>query len=256
MPTTRRHDDDTSSVLLHAAGSLRGALSEVAAAFEAAAGFGVTARYGASGLLREEIAGGARAEVFASADMGHPRWFATTGKSGPVRLFARNALCALVRGEIAVDSATLLDRMLAVDVKIGTSTPKADPSGDYAFAVFRRAEAVRPGAAAALAAKALQLTGGRTSPAPPPGRNVYGALVAARQADIFLTYRTNAIVAVHENPGQRMVDLPESLAVEADYGLTVMRSASTAAQRFADFILSSPGQRILASHGFSPTRPR
>jgi molybdate transport system substrate-binding protein len=54
--------------------------------------------------------------------------------------FARNKLCALVKPGLAVDGTTLLERMLDKDVKVGTSTPKADPSGDYAFEVFRRAE--------------------------------------------------------------------------------------------------------------------
>ena len=43
-------------VLLHAAGSLRSALTEVAAAFEAAAGHKVQAKFGASGTLKDEIA--------------------------------------------------------------------------------------------------------------------------------------------------------------------------------------------------------
>lgn len=171
-------------------------------------------------------------------------------------MFTRNALCALVRAGVAAETATLLDRLLAADVKVGTSTPKADPSGDYAFELFRKAEAIRPGAAAVLEGKALQLTGGPASPAPPRGRSVYGVLVAEGKADIFLTYCTNATVAARENPGQRVVALPEPLAVGADYGLTVMGGASPAAQRLADYILSVPGQRILADHGFSPPARR
>lgn len=58
-------------------------------------------------------------------------------------------------------------------------------------------------------------------------------------------------MAARENPDQRMIALPEPLAVGADYGLTVMLTASPAAQRFADFILSPQAQRILAAHGFS-----
>ena len=88
--------------------------------------------------------------------------------------------------------------MLDPAVKLGTSTPKADPSGDYAFELFERVErsgARRPGGPL-LADKALQLTGGPNSPPPPAGRNVYGMLVATGQADVFLTYCTNAVVAV------------------------------------------------------------
>src|SRR5262245_58430112 len=143
-------------VVLHAAGSLRTALTEVAGAFEAAAGPKVQAKYGASGTLKEEIARGAHAEVFASANMEHPQALAAAGKSGPVVLFARNRLCALVRPGLAVEPATLLDRMLDPHVKLGTSTPRADPSGDYAWEVFRKADRLRPGAFAALATKAAQ----------------------------------------------------------------------------------------------------
>src|SRR5262245_31124587 len=92
--------------------------------------------------------------------MEHPQALATAGKSGPVVLFARNRLCALVRPGLAVESATILDRMLDANVKLGTSTPRADPSGDYAWEVFRKADSLRPGAFAVLAGKALQLTGG------------------------------------------------------------------------------------------------
>jgi molybdate transport system substrate-binding protein len=137
-------------VLLHAAGSLRAALTEVAAAFETATGVGVQAKFGPSGVLKDEIAGGAAAEVFASANMEHPQALAKAKRSGPVVLFARNRLCALVRPGLKVETATLLERMLDPKVKLGTSTPKADPSGDYAFEVFRKAEAISRGAQAAL----------------------------------------------------------------------------------------------------------
>ena len=84
------------TVLLHAAGSLRGALTDVSEAFRASSGTKVQAKYGPSGLLKDEIAGGAKAEVFASANMEHPQALASAKKSGPVVLFARNRLCALV----------------------------------------------------------------------------------------------------------------------------------------------------------------
>lgn len=238
-------------VLPHAAGSLRTALTEVAAAFEATSGQKVEAKYGPSGTLKDEIAGGMRAEVFASANMEHPQALATAGKSGPVVLFARNRLCALVRPGLAVEPATLLDRMLDPDVKLGTSTPRADPSGDYAWEVFRKADELKPGAFATLEKKALQLTGGPAAPIAPAGRSLYGMLVAEGKADIFLTYCTGALEAQKQNAGQQIVALPDALAVGADYGLTVLTGASPQAYQFAMFILSVDGQRVLARHGFA-----
>ncbi len=242
-------------VHLYAAGSLRDALDETRAAFTQATGIAVEPKYGPSGLLKDEIAAGANADVFASANMDHPQALVHEGKGGPVVLFARNRLCALVRPGLAVDQTTLLDRILDPAIKLGTSTPKSDPSGDYAWEVFRKADALRPGAFATLSTKALQLMGGPNSPPAPAGRVLYGALVADGKADIFLTYSTGARAAQRENPDQSIVEFPEALAVGADYGLTVMLNAPPAAYRFAVFVLSG-GQRILANQGFvAPNLP-
>jgi ABC-type molybdate transport system substrate-binding protein len=190
--------------------------------------------------------------VFASANMEHPQALHDAGKSGPVTRFARNTLCALVKPGFTVTSANLLERMLDANVKLGTSTPKADPSGDYAIEVFRKAEAIKPGTQAILEQKALQLTGSANSAAPPAGRAVYGWHVAEGRADIFLTYCTNALAAQKQNPGQQIVALSDKLSVGADYGLTVIDGAPPAATAFADFIASAEEQKILASHGFAP----
>ena len=240
------------TVQLYAAGSLKAALDEISKAYENSTSNKVEAKYGPSGLLKDEISGGAKADVFASANMEHPQDLHDKKKSGPVVRFARNKLCALVRPGMKVDSGSLLDRMLDPNVKLGTATPKADPSGDYAFEVFRKAETIKPGAQHALEEKALQLTGSPASAVPPGGRAVYGWHVAEGRADIFLTYCTNAKAALEQYPDQQSVMLPEVLAVAADYGLTVMEGAPAGAQAFAQFILSQTGQSILARHGFAP----
>jgi ABC-type molybdate transport system substrate-binding protein len=239
-------------VRLYAAGSLRGALTEIGKAFEAKENVIVAGTFGPSGLLRGRIAKGEPAEVFASANMTHPESLAKDGKAGPVRLFARNRLCALAAPGVKVDTATLLERMLDPAVKLGISTPKADPSGDYAFELFAKAEALRPGARAALEGKALKLTGGKDSPPPPKDRSQYGQIVAEGKAHMFLTYCTNALQAQKEHPEQRIVQVPEALAVGADYGLTVVKGARPQAERLAEFILAPAGQAILASFGFAP----
>ena len=239
-------------IRLYAAGSLKDALSEVARAHEAASGGKVEAKFAPSGLLKDEIAGGAPADIFASANMTHPRALQDAGKSGPVIRFARNTLSALVRPGLEVDSASLLATLLDPQVRLATSTPGADPSGDYAFAMFDKAEALRPGARTALECKALKLTGGEGSAAPPGGRSLYGWHIAEGRADIFLTYRTNALAALAQYPGQKCVTLPAELAVAADYGLTIMKGASAEAQAFAQYIVSATGQDILARHGFAP----
>lgn len=238
-------------VRLYAAGSLRTAMTEIAQAFMAAGGPPVVATFGSSGLLRERIEGGEPADVFASADMGNPEALARAGRASAPVLFARNRLCALLSPGIAATPDTLLQLMLDPQIRIGTSTPKADPSGDYTWQLFEKAEKQRPGAYATLDAKALKLTGGPNSPAPPGNRSLYGLMITEHKAEIFLTYCTNAILAVREVQDARMVTLPETLAVGADYGLTTMNNAAPGAARFATFVLSEKAKSILVRHGFT-----
>jgi molybdenum ABC transporter molybdate-binding protein len=243
---------DEVTLRVYAAGSLNAAMTAMAAAFTAAGGPPVTTVFGPSGLLRERIEKGEPAAVFASADVDHPQTLAREGRSGPAIVFARNRLCGLAAPGVEVTSESLLDRMLDPMVKLGTSTPKADPSGDYAWQLFEKADKVRPGAFAALDAKALKLVGGANAPAVPPGRTAYGMLIAERRADIFLTYCTNAAQATREVPGAHVVTIPEALAVGASYALTVIDPPLPGAERFALFVLSIRGQAILAEHGFTP----
>jgi molybdate transport system substrate-binding protein len=230
-------------------------MTDIAKAFAAKIGLQVRGKFGPSGLLEQEIAGGAKADVFASANMEYPRMLSGADKSGPVVRFARNKLCALVKPGLKVDGENFIDRMLDPAIKLGTSTPNSDPSGDYAFEVFRKIDAIRPGAGEILEKKALKLTGSATSAVPPAGRSVYGWHIAEGRADIFLAYCTAAAEAQKQYPDQQIVALPRALAVGAHYGLTVIKGAPPAAEQFAQFILAPAGQNILTGYGFAPGQP-
>ena len=241
------------TVILFAAGSLKAALSDVAQQFEVKHGgkVQIASTFAASGLLRERIEAGEPAHVFASADVGHPTKLARMGKAdGQGAVFARNQLCALAKEGPKVTSANLLDTLLDPAVRVGTSTPKADPSGDYAFALFAKTEALKPGAKAILEKKALQLTGGPTSEKAPAGRNLYGWVMESGKADVFLTYCTNAVLAKNEVHALQVVQISAELSVGAEYGMIVLNGAPQSARDLAQFILSDAGQTTLVKYGF------
>jgi ABC-type molybdate transport system substrate-binding protein len=237
-----------------AAGSLRAALTEVAKAWEAEApGRKLELGFGASGLLKDRLVAGERADLFASANMEHPQALAAAGKAAPPRAFASNRLCALGTPAFDATPATLVGKLLDPAVRVGTSTPKADPAGDYTWTMFERIEqAGHAGAFKRLSAKALQLTGGPNSPPPPKDRNVYGALMAAGAADVFITYCTNAVIAQREEPALRRIDVPGEVNVSASYGVVVLAGAPDEARAFVSFLLAPAGQAVLARHGFAP----
>jgi len=241
---------DAPVVRLHSAGSLRAAMADIAKAYGDLYGTRVEAVFGGSGGLQERLANGEPGDVFASADMGNPQALTQTGKAGPTVMFARNHLCALVRPGLKVAPENLLATMLKPSVKIGTSTPKNDPAGDYAWEMFQKADLQRPGSRATLEAKALKIGNVPGSLAIPTGvTNAVAWLFQEKRADIFLAYCTSAATA--ESAGITTLHLPPALQVEAHYGLTVLASANKeAAGQFAFYILSPAGQKILAQHGF------
>jgi molybdate transport system substrate-binding protein len=238
-----------SSVQLYSAGSLRGALTEAAQQFEAQTGANVALTFGASGLLRERIEKGEPAQVFASADMDHPLRLARAGGWKAPIVFALNQMCVLAAPSVKVTPDTLLDTLLRPEVRVGTSTPKADPAGDYAWELFRRADKLRPGAFALLDAKALKLTGGADAPKSPSSGNTYARIMSGGQADVFVTYCTNAVAVQLEAPTLQIISVPPDLQVAARYSLTA-REGDAAAARLVHYLLSPASQAVLRQHAF------
>jgi len=237
-------------ITLYAAGSLKGALSEVADAFSQRSGVAVKGVYGPSGLLRERIEKGEAVDVFASANMEHPRQLATDGFAPFVVRFTGNRLCAMAKPEVGLTTDNVLKKALSPQIKLGTSTPKADPAGDYTWKIFDKAEAMQAGAGQALKAKALQLVGGPNTEVIPAGRSAVPYIFATGKADMFIAYCTTGRAAQAEGVTLTVVNLPPKLTQSADYGMVVLNKASSSAQQLALFILSEKGQEILAKWGF------
>jgi molybdate transport system substrate-binding protein len=236
---------------IYAAGSLAAAFTEMVKVFPAAAGDIANPVFGPSGVLREGIERGDHVDVFASADMDQPRRLARSRDGSFVVMFTRNRLCALAKTRLGLTSGNLLDRLLDPSVRLATSTPGADPGGDYAWAVFARAEAVHPGAQAILQRKAMQLVGGPKSKPLVPGRGAVQGIFLTDRADVMLGYCSSGQAVMREIPGLTNVALPPSLTVGPAYGLIVLSDAPLAA-RFALFVLSEQGQAILRKYGFDP----
>jgi len=167
-----------------AAGSLRDVIGEFGERYNEATGTIITTGFGPSGALRERIEKGERADLFASADMGHPLKLLADRRAIRVDMFTRNALCAFAAPKVGLTSANFVDRLLDPAVKLGTSTPKSDPSGDYTWLMFRRMDAARPGAYATLDQKAQKIVGG---PGPVTGDPVADGLKTGT-IDVMIGY--------------------------------------------------------------------
>ena len=236
-----------------AAGSLAEAFNDLLRRFPAPPEAIAVPEFGPSGLMREKIEAGAPADLFASADMDQARRLTAGHPERSVINFTRNRLCALARKSVGLTADNMLDRMLDPAVRVGTSTPGADPGGDYAWAVFSRAEALHPGAKAQLEAKALPLVGGGTkTPLLVPGKGAVEGVFLADRADVMLGYCSGTAEVMRLVPDLTAVPVPQDLSVAPAYGMVLLNS-NPLSLRFAVFVMSEEGQAVLRSHGFSPT---
>jgi molybdate transport system substrate-binding protein len=235
-----------------AAGSLKVAFTAIFADYTKQYGGGFSPVWGPSGTLRERLQNGEAFDIFASAALPHAQALTDAGVSGPSVLFTRNALCIVTDAATALDSGNLVETLLKPDIKIGTSTPVADPAGDYTWEIFHRIEAQRPGAFKLLSEKAQQLFGGPAARASVNGRSPLLDALDQHQIDLFIYYCSGAREIVKASPKYKSVELPAALSVGPEYGLTVSRKASPGAADFAMYLLSPQGQASLKAFGFIP----
>lgn len=132
---------------------------------------------GLAGLLRARIEAGENCSLFASANMAHPQALLEQGKARAVQRFAGNALCLTAAAHCVAEQSTWLTLLSDPGLRIGTSTPGSDPSGDYTWQFFARFEAEF---GIALQPRALALVGAADSPgrARQPGLRRSGLLPA------------------------------------------------------------------------------
>lgn len=234
------------------AGSLTAAVSDLLRRFPAGPDGVAPPEFGPSGLMRQKIEAGADVDLFASADMAHARGLVAGHADRLVIHFTRNRLCALARPAIGLTADNMLDKLLDPAVRVATSTPGADPGGDYAWAVFARAEALHPGARATLEKKALPLVGGGDkTPLLVPGKGAVEGVFLADKADVMLGYCSSSPAIRKEIPALVNVPLPPSLSVGPAYGM-VLLNTKPVTLRFAAFVMSEAGQAVLRSYEFDP----
>lgn len=238
------------SVEVFSAGSLRGVVSELA---EEARPLGIVvkASFGGSGLMRERIEKGAKPDLLLSADLASPEKLEAQHRTVlPVIAFARNRMCIVSRRSAGLTHANLIDRLLAPGVKLKTSQPVGDPSGDYAWAIIDKINALHPGAGAILKQRA-QASFGLTAKPAHPGENPVLALFASHQVDVAITYCSGARTLKQEAPELASIEVPPALDPHPVDGVAVL-SARPEVLKLVLYLLSQKGQAILARQGLVP----
>ncbi|HEX3411948.1 MAG TPA: substrate-binding domain-containing protein [Stellaceae bacterium] len=242
---------DDPKLTVFAAGSLREALGAIAEDFGAAHKIQIRTEFGPSGRMRERIEHGEHADLFASADIGHARTVVEEGRATVMAMFARNSICALIPQTLGLTEATIVDKLLDPATRIGISTPKVDPLGDYTIDVYRRINQEHAGAADDLMARSTVIGVPPGGPEPRSGDTFADALQDG-SVDLEILYCSGRDRFARLLPTATMTPFPPALQVGPEYALAVLKNCDPLAAELALYMLSPKGQATLASSGFIP----
>lgn len=234
----------TTSLQLFAAGSLKRAFIPLCQQFSAETGIPVEVSFGPAGLLRERIEAGAPCDLFASANTVHPQALLQSGRALSVQSFAFNRLNLTARKTPETEYDDWLSLLANPALRLGTSTPGCDPSGDYTWQLFERLEKRLPDIG--LKQRAIKLVGGRDTLTVPEGQIASAWLIRNDYTDLFIGYAHYAL-ALENSDDLRILDLPDADNPRCEYQLALL---SKAAETLAAYIVAEEGQRFLAQAGF------
>ena len=223
-------------ITVSAAASLTNAFKDIAPLFEAAhPGAKVQLNFAASGALLAQIAKGAPADVFVSADQESMDQAQQQNllKAGQRRDVVSNALVVIVPAPAPRLPATLADLNQPAFARIAIGQPASVPVGRYAKSVLEAAKLWTPIEAKMIGASSV--------------RQVLD-YVARAEVDAGFVYATDAAIMPDKVKTAFAVPTPKPIL----YPVAVLAGAPNAAEaaKFVDFLFTPPAQAVLAKYGF------
>ncbi|MGQ9928183.1 MAG: molybdate ABC transporter substrate-binding protein [Chloroflexaceae bacterium] len=234
------------NIMIFAASSLTNAFETIGAAFKAVyPTTEITFNFASGQQLANQIAQGAPADVFATANRNHMQLVIDSGDvvNGADQLFARNRLVVITSLENPANITTFQDlAQPGLRLILGDSTTSA---GQNSLTVLARASAL-PAYTTAFSPTVLANVVSYESTV----RAVLAKIVLG-EGDAGIVFTTDAAV---EAARIQQIAIPDDVnVITTNFIAPIAASPNPAlAQAFVAYVLSAKGQKILASYGFIP----
>ncbi|HEX5399287.1 MAG TPA: molybdate ABC transporter substrate-binding protein [Verrucomicrobiae bacterium] len=223
-------------ITVSAAASLTDALKQIAANYEKQSGDKIIFNFGASSLLAQQIAAGAPANIFFSADEAQMNMLAKKGLIDPAtrKNILGNSLVVIVPSDSTLQIKSASDLANADVKQIALADPKAVPAGVYAKAWLAK----------------LQLWPA-IEPKVVPTENVRAALaaVASGNVDAGVVYKTDAAIS---KKVKIAYEVPRTDGPNISYPTALLKGSTlpAAAHKFLDYLSSKEAGQVFAQYGF------
>ena len=231
-----------------AAASLKESFNMIAAKYTRAhPNITVKLNLAGSQILEQQVASGAPADVFASADQTTMQKAVDAGLVGNSQVFVKNRLTVIIPAANPGNINTLKD-LSRKGVMIDIGAPPV-PAGKYSLQVLAKmAQSSNYGPAYENAVKANFVS---------QETDVKAVVnkVQLGEVDAGFVYVTDVTAAVSNKI--KMIDIPDNFNVIAQYPIAVTKSSahSNDARAFVQYILSPEGQAVLQQYHFIAFNP-
>ncbi|MGA7075515.1 MAG: molybdate ABC transporter substrate-binding protein [Halobacteriota archaeon] len=233
-----------------AAASLTDAFNEIGRSYQANhTDTNISFNFGGSQVLRTQIEQGARADVFASANLKQMNALKDQGlmNNSSITVFAKNKLAIIVPAANPANITNLSD-LARSGIKLVVGT-KDVPCGDYTIQMLNNT--------ANVTAYGPDFKNRTLANVVSQEPNVNGIVtkVALGEADAGIVYVSD--VPLQYKDKVQTIAIPDSVNVVAQYPIGVLSGTKNAqeAQSFIDFVKSPAGQTILQKYGFIVVYP-
>ncbi|PWB51630.1 MAG: molybdate ABC transporter substrate-binding protein [Anaerolineales bacterium] len=238
----------SSSLTVFAAASLTGAFQEMAANFEKAnPGVNIQLNLAGSQILSTQIAQGAPADIFASADHKNMDRLVEAGlvMTDTIKDFAINQLVVILPEGNPANVVTLSD-LVRPNLKI-VLADETVPAGKYARQVLANLGA-DPAYGPDFDTRVLANVVSNETDV----KQVV-TKVELGEADVGIVYTSDAIAASN----LPTIPIPDAYNITARYPIAVLAESQhqNLAEAFIEYILSAEGQAVLNRWGFNQPRP-
>jgi molybdate transport system substrate-binding protein len=200
--------------------------------------------FNGSQILEQQIANGAPADIFASADLTNMQKASNAGLVNASQIFVKNRLVVIIPASNPGNINSLKD-LTRKGIKIDIEA-KTVPAGNYTrqvLANMSKSADYGSGFGNAVLANVVS-----------EETNVKAVVqkVQLGEADAGFVYRSDVTAAVANK--LQFMTIPTAYNVTAQYPIAVVKSSthSSDAQAFIDFVLSTAGQDILQKYHFIP----
>ncbi len=201
-----------------------------------------------AGVLKGDIEEGAPCDIFLSANEKFQRQLKKKGFLNSYKVFAYDYLAAATpyNNPARVTKSNLIQKLMDTNVTLATSSPHADPAGDYTWEMFRIINRRFPEAFKKITDHTNHLIDAA----------MIMPVLESGNADLGILYESQLLELKRSGAKINIIPIPRKYNTKAKFTASILNQSryKTLDKDFIKLLFSKKGKRILKYWGFSPVR--